>query len=385
VIIDFTNPGANLNSDLHFDITNGITTITSIPISWASTGGGDWSTLANWNSAVPTVANDVTIASGASAAYTISVAPGELAQAYNLTINDTHVTIDDKGILMVTGGLTLSAGIFDLDGGALQSAQAISIGHGVTFEGDGTVSSAAGIVISGNAIASDAGGSALDFASAVTGGGSFQINAGATLEFSSSVASGATVTFGGGTGELKLDAPGSFAATIAGFTGTQADAAHSDVIDLAGINETSANFHETYAGGVLTVTDGTNTAELTFSNFTSSFKFASDGNGGTLIYDPPVSAAPNAPATVGTPVEPGHNFVFKPGLGAEGSGRFDSGRDTFDLNHFVNPPPATQWMQLVVPEDHGHATIESGHAEGTVPGITPQHLHAVLTSGVHLH
>jgi hypothetical protein len=385
VIIDFTNPGANLGSDLHFDTTNGITTITSSPVSWASTSGGDWNTLASWNSAIPTAANDVTVASGASAPYTISVAQGEFAQAYNLTINDTHATIDDKGILMVGGGLTLEAGTFHLDGGALQSAQPISIGHGATFEGDGTVSSAAGIVMSGNAIAFDAGGPALDFTSAVTGSGNFQINAGATLEFGSSVASGATVTFGGGTGELKLDAPGSFAATIAGFTGTQADAAHSDVIDIAGINETSANFHETYAGGMLTVTDGTNTVELTFSNFTSSFKFASDGNGGTLIFDPPASATPNAPAIVGMPVEPGHNFVFRPGLGAEGLGTFDSGRDTFDLNHFVNPPSATQWMQLVVPEDQGHTTIELGHDSVTIAGMTPQHLHAVLASVMHLH
>jgi large repetitive protein len=384
VIIDFTNPGANLGSDLHFDTTNGITTITSSSISWASTSGGDWNTLANWNSAVPTAANDVTIASGASAPYTISVAQGELAQAYNLTINDTYATIDDKGILMVAGGLTLAAGTFDLDGGALQSAQPISIGHGATFEGDGTVSSAAGIVMSGNAIASAAGGPALDFASAITGSGSFQINAGATLEFGSSVASGITVAFGGGTGELKLDAPGSFAATIAGFTGTQADATHSDVIDLAGINETSANFHESYAGGVLTVTDGTNTAELTFSNFASSFKFASDGNGGTLIFDPPASAAPKAPAVTDASVEPSHNFVFRPGLGAENAGSFNSGRDAFDLSHFANPQ-AAQWAQLPVPEDQSHATFDPAHDYGMIAGTTPQHLHAILTSGVHLH
>jgi hypothetical protein len=344
--------------------------------------------LADWNSAIPTATNDVTIASGASAPYTISVAQGELAQAYNLTINDTHATIDDKGILMVSGGLTLAAGTFNLDGGALQSAQAISIGHGVTFEGDGTVSSAAGIVMSGNAIASDAGGPALDFTSAVTGNGNFQINAGATLEFGSSVASGATITFGSGTGELKLDAPGSFAATIAGFTGTQADATHSDVIDLAGINETSANFHETYAGGVLTVTDGTNTAVLTFSNFNSSFKFASDGNGGTLIFDPPSSspaavAAPNAAPQ--TPAELGHNFVFQPGMGAETIGHFDPRQDMIELDHFTNLRTAGQLTQLITSDDYSNAVIELGHDSLTIAGMTPQHLQAVLASVVHLH
>jgi hypothetical protein len=123
---------------------------------------------------------------------------------------------------------------------------------------------------------------------------------------------------------------------------------------------------------------------LTFSNFTSSFKFASDGNGGTLIFDPPASAAPNAPATVGALVEPGHNFVFRPGLGAENAGNFNSGRDTFDHSHFANPQ-ATQWEQLPVPEDHSHATLDPAHDYGMIAGTTPQHLHAILTSGVHLH
>jgi hypothetical protein len=385
VIIDVANAGANFATDLTLTVVNGATTLTGLETSWTNVHGGDWNILTNWNSVVPTAANDLTIApAGTTAAYTVSIANGEFAQGYNLTINDAHVTLDDAGSLTLGGGLNLEAGIFHLDGGSLQTGLSLSIASGATFKGDGTVSSAAGIVMSGNAIASDAGGPALDFASALTGSGNFQINAGATLEFGSSVASGATVTFEGGTGELKLDAPGSFAATIAGFTGTAADATHSDVIDLAGINETSANFHETYAGGVLTVTDGTNTAQLTFSNFTSSFKFASDGNGGTLIFDPPASAAPNAPATVGALVEPGHNFVFRPGLGAENAGNFNSERDTFDLSHFASAQ-AAQWAQLPVPEDQSHATLDPAHDYGMIAGTTPQHLHAILTSGVHLH
>jgi hypothetical protein len=51
---------------------------------------------------------------------------------------------------------------------------------------------------------------------------------------------------------------------------------------------------------VLTVTDGTHTDVLNFhgSYTLANFDFASDGHGGTIVYDPPVSAAQsgNAPA-----------------------------------------------------------------------------------------
>jgi hypothetical protein len=413
--IDVANAGANFGADLHFavDAVNGTTTITSSAAAWSNVNGGDWDTAANWNStAVPTAANDVTIATGAPAPYTISITQGALfipvvtqspsisdlqttnavavpaeaeAQAHNLTIDDPNATIDDTGILALSGGLTLTAGTFHLDGGSLQTAASISIADGATFEGDGMVS--VGGTVSGTVVASDAGGSALDFVSAVTGNGNFHINAGATLEFDGSVASGATVTFEGGTGELKLDAPGSFAATIAGFTGTQADAAHSDVIDLAGIDETSAHFTESYAGGVLTVSDGTHTAQLTFSNFNSGFKFATDGNGGTLIFDPPAApaAAVASNAAAGTPAGLGHNFVFHPGMGAETISHFDPGQDTIELDHFANLRTAGQLTQLITSDDHSNAVIELGHDSVTIAGMTPQHLQAVLTSVVHLH
>ena len=100
-----------------------------------------------------------------------------------------------------------------------------------------------------------------------------------------------TVTFNGGTGSLVLDQPSTFDGQISGFTGTASDPTHSDTIDLVGINYDSAHFSETYntSSGVLTVSDGSTTTSLTFDNFNATFDFASDGNGGTLIYDPPVA------------------------------------------------------------------------------------------------
>ena len=69
--------------------------------------------------------------------------------------------------------------------------------------------------------------------------------------------------------------------------------AHSDVIDLAGINFDSGHFTDSYnaSTGVLTVSDGTDNASLTFDNFTATFEFASDGHGGTDIYDPPAQSS----------------------------------------------------------------------------------------------
>ena len=118
-----------------------------------------------------------------------------------------------------------------------------------------------------------------------------QIANGATLDINAP--SSEAVTFNGGTGSLVIDQPSTFHGQISGFTGTTPDPSHSDTIDLVGINYNSAQFSETYntSSGVLTVSDGSKTASLTFDNFNATFVFASDGNGGTLIYDPPAAEA----------------------------------------------------------------------------------------------
>jgi hypothetical protein len=125
------------------------------------------------------------------------------------------------------------------------------------------------------------------------------ITAGATLTVSG--ASSEVYDFTGATGTLVLDQPGSFTGQIEGFTGTAANAAHSDVIDLAGINYDSGHFSESYnaSTGVLAVSDGTDSANLTFDNFSGTLQFASDGNGGTDIFDPPSTGSNGATAPAG--------------------------------------------------------------------------------------
>ena len=117
--------------------------------------------------------------------------------------------------------------------------------------------------------------------------GSATIGAGATLELAA--ANSSSVTFAGSTGMLKLDSPSTFDGVIYNFTGN-GTLSSSDQIDLKGINFNTVS--DSYSNGVLTVTDGKNSAALDFNGaFTlANFKFASDGSGGTILYDPPGSA-----------------------------------------------------------------------------------------------
>jgi hypothetical protein len=110
--------------------------------------------------------------------------------------------------------------------------------------------------------------------------GAATIGAQATLELAA--ADSASIAFAASTGMLKLDQPSTFSAQIFGFTG-DGTLAGSDQIDLKGINFNTV--HDGYANGVLTVTDGTHSATLNFQGtyVLANFKFAYDGNGGTIV------------------------------------------------------------------------------------------------------
>jgi hypothetical protein len=134
-------------------------------------------------------------------------------------------------------------------------------------------------------------GTTLQISSPLSGvSGSTTVGAGGTLELAS--ADSASVTFNSSTGMLRLDSPSTFSGLINNFAGNGTPSG-SDQIDLKGINFNSV--HDTYSNGVLTVTDGTNSAALDFNgSYTlANFKFASDSGGGTVVYDPPVSGQPD--------------------------------------------------------------------------------------------
>lgn len=143
--------------------------------------------------------------------------------------------------------------------------------------------------------------------------GTHSIADGAPLELSGSAGPGENVTFQGPTGTLAIDDASHFAAVINGFTGN-GSLEGSDQIDLKDIDFNSASFSKSFdsATETLSLSDGANSALLHFNGSYSAanFNFVSDGNGGTIVYDPPV-AVPNANAaasgTAGTAVS--HTLV----------------------------------------------------------------------------
>jgi hypothetical protein len=125
------------------------------------------------------------------------------------------------------------------------------------------------------------------------GGGTAVLNAGGTIEFggpTTTAVSFADSEFN--SAALVLDDSVHFKGVISGF----AKANTFDQIDLADIDPATAT-KSSFSAGVLTIKDGSgHTAQLHFSGaYTlSSFTLNPDGDGGTLLTDPPV--APHAPA-----------------------------------------------------------------------------------------
>jgi hypothetical protein len=154
------------------------------------------------------------------------------------------------------------------------------------------------------------------------------IKSGTTLEVGA--ASAATVSFAndhGNTGELVLDASRSFTGQISGFSGN-GSISNSDLIDLADISIASVALSKTtYTpqvndAGTLTLYDNNGHAldSITFdgSYQLANFVIQDDGNGHTLIVDPPASfgtAAVNSAVSAVSPAPSsnlaiGENFAF---------------------------------------------------------------------------
>jgi 20S proteasome alpha/beta subunit len=141
-----------------------------------------------------------------------------------------------------------------------------------------------------------AGSSSVSSFSHATGAEATTIGVDAVVEFAATPAG--PVAFEGSTGTLRLDDAPAFNAEIFNFSG-DGTLSGSDQIDLRDIDFNTV--HDSYANGVLTVSDGTNTATLDFngSYVLANFSFASDGGSGTIVYDPPVSNASTSSVPAG--------------------------------------------------------------------------------------
>ncbi len=220
----------------------------------------------------------------------------------------------------------------------------------------------------------------------VTGGGKAIVESG-TLIFEAQ--SDMNVIFnngpnGTGYGELVLKDGGEFSGQISGFSGTASGVAHSDAIDLLGIDYNSSDFREAYdrATGALSMADGANSATLSFNNFGGTFGFASDGHDGVLITDRP--AVSGSSVSIGGPGN--DTFVSNPGMGAETISNFNSQTDVIELDHFAKVHSVQQLSSLVTTDAHGEAFIDLGHNDSiAIPGVAASYLQAHLQSLVHLH
>ena len=194
-----------------------------------------------------------------------------------ITLEKTLKTVASDGALHVLGGrgfvgtlALVDNGLIELAGGTFKEGS-LTVGAGGTFTGHGTL--AAPKLINQGSV--EAGGGTLDVTGVVTGTGSFDIGAGARLEFASSVASGILVDLAGSSSTLALDTPLSFKGTVAGF-GT------GDTIDLVGTTATSLVYVAT--SNKLFVRNGTTTvAALQLSGSYSKSNFALTESGGDSL------------------------------------------------------------------------------------------------------
>ena len=121
----------------------------------------------------------------------------------------------------------------------------------------------------------------LSITGSVLGNGSIHVDAGTLLDLNATVAATQTIVFdGAGSSEVQLDAS-PFGGQIQGMTAT-------DQIDLRNIGyglNTSGTYVGDASGGVLTITDGTNSISMTLVGDYrhAHFAGASDGHSGTLV------------------------------------------------------------------------------------------------------
>ena len=195
-----------------------------------------------------------------------------------------EVVVDNGQTLQLKGGATLTGGAFNVAENA-----------NVTVSDDTTINSAIAIGASGRIEVQQ--GAALHLTGSLAGGGSIVLDAGSAgdltlLELNATDSAGntPTVQFNGGYAELQIDTS-AFHGSIAGLTVT-------DEIDLGAIGyglSTTATY--TYNSndntGVLAVTDGSHTVDLTLiGDYSGAHFMGSDGGGHTLIT---LNAADTAP------------------------------------------------------------------------------------------
>jgi hypothetical protein len=258
--------------------------------------------VANLSGAITSLAGTLQIDTTAPALVEVAASPGTGVVTTNQTV---FVTLNMNEAVIVKGTPTLLLN----DGGTAtydamrSSAQALVFDYTVGSRQVTTDLNVSGLMLSnGSSIRDLAGNNAvmsgvgmdlgLRINTTKTGvagpsSGNLTVAKGAELELFG--ASKANVTFSSGTGELKLDSSVAFTGRISGLTGADA----LDLSDISYGGNTRASFSGNSRGGTLTVTDGSNTAKIALlgNYLNSGWTLSNDGNGGTVVVDPPLDSS----------------------------------------------------------------------------------------------
>jgi len=189
----------------------------------------------------------------------------------------------------IIGDVNVSNAIFNNNAGAdWEFAGTNTFASGVNFiNNHGTINSQGSL----GSIQITAG--SLDIVGTINGAVNLIIGNGATLELNGPGSAGETVTFLGSQGTLKLDhsLTSPFVGQISNLTGTALAHDNIDLVDLAWSSAASAQYASASAtSGTLTVSDGNGHTEVfNLVNYSGAgiFFVQSDGQGGTLVFDPP--------------------------------------------------------------------------------------------------
>ncbi|HTW70722.1 MAG TPA: Hint domain-containing protein [Acetobacteraceae bacterium] len=138
-------------------------------------------------------------------------------------IGFAQITIDAGAAWQLNGANTIAAGA------------TLAVLSGASLTGTGVLENDGTIVLDPSTMT----------VAGLTGTGSVEIGAGSTLAVQGTIAGGETVVFGGSSGYLHLDNPGSVTGSVTNF-------AVGDTIDLAGVNPASVS----YSGGTLAFNGG---------------------------------------------------------------------------------------------------------------------------------
>ncbi len=190
---------------------------------------------------------------------------------------------DAAGRIIATGAAAL---VIDTGANVIDNAGAL-IAYGA---GGMTIASA---LLNTGSLAADGGD--LTLKGAVTGAGVARIS-GATLD--AQAAFSENVAFTGKSGALELAQSTGYSGSISGFS--HSGATSLDLDDIAFGATTKASYAGSASKGVLTVTDGTNTAHIKLLGdyVGATFTATSDGHGGTKVVDPTSGATASHPAFV---------------------------------------------------------------------------------------